>query len=76
MEGIWTVIPTIFSTSNSIDLKAISRLIELQIEKKVDGIVLLGTTSEVSTLTDLEKNLIVNLVHHNYRSKIISNKLN
>jgi 4-hydroxy-tetrahydrodipicolinate synthase len=70
MEGIWTVIPTIFSTSNSIDLKAISRLIELQIEKKVDGIVLLGTTSEVSTLTDLEKNLIVNLVHHNYRSKI------
>jgi 4-hydroxy-tetrahydrodipicolinate synthase len=70
MEGIWTVIPTIFTTSDSIDLKAISKLIEIQIEKKVDGIVLLGTTSEVSTLTDLEKNLIVNLVHHNYRSKI------
>jgi len=70
MEGIWTVIPTIFTTCDSIDLKAISKLIEIQIEKKVDGIVLLGTTSEVSTLTDLEKNLIVNLVHHNYRSKI------
>jgi 4-hydroxy-tetrahydrodipicolinate synthase len=70
MEGIWTVIPTIFTTSDSIDLKAISRLIEIQIDKKVDGIVLLGTTSEVSTLTDLEKNLIVNLVHHNYRSRI------
>ena len=62
MEGIWTVIPTIFSNYNSIDLKAISRLIELQIEKKVDGIVLLGTTSEVSTLTDLEKNLIMRII--------------
>jgi len=70
MEGIWTVIPTIFTTSDSLDLQCISKLIELQIEKKVDGIVLLGTTSEVSTLSDLEKNLLIIHVNLNYKSKI------
>lgn len=70
MKGIWTVIPTIFTQTDEIDLDAISRLIDIQVEKAVNGIVLLGTTSEVSTLTDEEKHLIVTHVNTKYRNKI------
>jgi len=70
MKGIWTVIPTIFTQTDEIDLDAISRLIDIQVEKAVNGIVLLGTTSEVSTLTDEEKHLIVTHVNKKYRNTV------
>jgi 4-hydroxy-tetrahydrodipicolinate synthase len=70
MKGIWTVIPTIFTETNTIDLEAITKLIDIQVAKTVAGIVLLGTTSEVSTLSDEEKNLIVSHVSNKYKDKI------
>jgi len=70
MKGIWTVIPTIFTESNTIDLEAITKLIDIQVVKAVAGIVLLGTTSEVSTLSYEEKNLIVSHVSKKYKDKI------
>jgi 4-hydroxy-tetrahydrodipicolinate synthase len=70
MKGIWTVIPSIFTEINTIDLEAITKLIDIQVAKNVAGIVLLGTTSEVSTLSDEEKNLIVSHVSKKYKDKI------
>lgn len=57
MEGIWTVIPTVFNNQieNIMDLNSMSQLIERQIKVDVTGIVLLGTTSEVSTLSKDEQ---------------------
>lgn len=61
MQGIWTVIPTIFNRDNSININDMKKLIDKQIQLKIDGIVFNGTTSEVSTLSKNEKTIIYNL---------------
>lgn len=61
MQGIWTVIPTIFNSDNSINIDDMKKLIDKQIMFKIDGIVFNGTTSEVSTLSKNEKTIIYNL---------------
>jgi 4-hydroxy-tetrahydrodipicolinate synthase len=61
MQGIWTVIPTIFNSDNSININDMKKLIDTQIKFKIDGVVFNGTTSEVSTLSKNEKTIIYNL---------------
>ena len=61
MQGIWTVIPTIFNNDNTININEMKKLIDNQIMFKIDGIVFNGTTSEVSTLSKNEKTIIYNL---------------
>ena len=65
MQGIWTVIPTIFNSDNSINLIDMKILIDKQKWFKTDGIVLNGTTSEVSTLSKNEKTTIYNFAREN-----------
>jgi len=60
MQGIWTVIPTIFKF-DTININDMKKLIDTQIMFKIDGIVFNGTTSEVSTLSKNEKTIIYNL---------------
>ena len=60
MQGIWTVIPTIFKFG-TININDMKKLIDTQIMFKIDGIVFNGTTSEVSTLYKNEKTIIYNL---------------
>ena len=60
MQGIWTVIPTIFKFG-TININDMKKLIDTQIMFKIDGIVFNGTTSEVSTLSKNEKTIIYNL---------------
>lgn len=52
-EGIATALITPI-TENGIDYDAFGRLIDWQIEKGVNGLVVCGTTGESSTLTDAE----------------------
>jgi 4-hydroxy-tetrahydrodipicolinate synthase len=70
MEGIWTVIPTIFDENDNILYDEINSLIDRQIKAEVNGIVLLGTTSEISTLTDYQKISIITTVWTKYNNKI------
>jgi cephalosporin hydroxylase len=58
MQGIWTVIPTIFKFG-TININDMKKLIDTQIMFKIDGIVFNGTTSEVSTLSKNEKTKLV-----------------
>jgi 4-hydroxy-tetrahydrodipicolinate synthase len=55
MEGIWTVIPTIFNHDNDIDFDSMKNIIDKQISSKINGIVINGTTSEISTLNRVEQ---------------------
>jgi len=70
MNGIWTVIPTIFNKDDSINFNDMDKLIARQIENNVDGIVLHGTTSEVSTISDEEQINILNNLALKYLNKI------
>jgi 4-hydroxy-tetrahydrodipicolinate synthase len=70
MQGIWTVIPTIFNNDDQINIKQMTKLIEHQIKSKVNGIVLNGTTSEVSTLSNDEKTYIYLNIAYIYKNAI------
>lgn len=62
MKGLGTALITPFNEDNSIDFQALDRLIEYQIASDVDYLVLLGTTSEVPTLSTDEQMRIIEFV--------------
>lgn len=54
MKGLYTAIITPFDEELNIDYESLEKLIEFQIEHKVDGIVLFGTTGEAPTIEEDE----------------------
>ncbi|MDQ7009440.1 MAG: 4-hydroxy-tetrahydrodipicolinate synthase [Candidatus Gracilibacteria bacterium] len=58
MKGLWTALITPFKKGNGIDSEidyvALEKLLNMQIEGGVDGVLLLGTTAENPTLTKEE----------------------
>lgn len=55
LSGIWTAIATPFDEAGTIDWPAFERLLTLQLEGRVTGIVISGTTGEAPTLAVQEK---------------------
>lgn len=62
MKGLGTALVTPFLENGDIDYKALSTLIEHQIAGGTDYLVILGTTSEVPTLTHAEQDEIIDHV--------------
>lgn len=62
MKGLGTALVTPFSADGKIDFQALGTLIEHQITGGTDYLVILGTTSEVPTLTHEEQNEIIAFV--------------
>lgn len=58
LRGLHTAIVTPFTISGDVDLEAFVRLVDLQIDAGVDGIVVCGSTGEGATLTTDEKQLL------------------
>ena len=54
-KGVWTAIATPFREDRQIDWVAFEKLLELQAQGQVSGIVISGTTGESPTLTPTEK---------------------
>lgn len=61
LKGIYTALITPFKENKKINYEKFIELIEEQISKGVDGLVILGTTGEASSLTNKEKNDLVDL---------------
>ena len=61
-KGTGVAIVTPFRNDDSIDFKALSNLVNFQIENKVDYIVVLGTTGESVTLSNDEKHAVIETV--------------
>ena len=59
MKGLGTALITPFTKEGEVDYAALSKLIEHQIAGGADYLVLLGTTSEVPTLTHIEQDAII-----------------
>ena len=59
MKGLGTALITPFTKEGEVDYTALSKLIEHQIAGGADYLVLLGTTSEVPTLTHVEQDAII-----------------
>jgi 4-hydroxy-tetrahydrodipicolinate synthase len=62
-DGVYTVVLTPFTSSDTVDFTSLSKTLDMQYESDVNGLVLLGTTSEAPTLEHDEKLEIVKFVH-------------
>lgn len=58
LRGLHTAIVTPFTMSGDVDLEAFVRIVDLQVDAGVDGIVVCGSTGEGATLTTDEKQLL------------------
>ncbi|MCI0412455.1 dihydrodipicolinate synthase family protein [bacterium] len=61
-EGVFSVLPTPFSESGSVDANGLTRIIDLFLKAGVSGFTALGVTSETARLTEEERSAIVNIV--------------
>ena len=62
MKGLGTALVTPFTANGNIDFQALNTLIEHQVTGGTDYLVILGTTSEVPTLTQEEQDEIISYV--------------
>lgn len=62
ITGLGVALITPFKDDETIDFEALGKLLEQQLEGNTDYLVVLGTTSEVPTLTENEKTQITNFI--------------
>jgi 4-hydroxy-tetrahydrodipicolinate synthase len=60
--GTGVALVTPFKKDLSVDVEALRRIVNFQIEGGIDYLVVLGTTAETATLTNNEKELVINTV--------------
>lgn len=70
LKGAMTAIVTPFRADGSLDLPALKRLVEVQIEHGIDGLVACGTTGETPTLTADEQEKVVKTVVEVTRGRV------
>ena len=70
LKGMGVALITPFKEDGSVDYDALSRLIEYQIKNGVDYLVVLGTTAETPTLTEEEKDKILQLVIERIKGRV------
>lgn len=68
--GLYTALITPFTKEGAIDYKGFTKLINLQLQAKVNGVVVLGTTGELSTIKNAEVKNIINTA-----ARIINRKI-
>jgi len=70
-EGCYTVLVTPFDESGeTVDVGALKRLVDWQIEQGVPGLVVLGSTGEFLSVTDEERDVIVRTVIAQARRRV------
>ncbi len=74
LGGVFSVLPTPFTTSGEIDPESLKRVIDLFIADGVSGFTALGVTSEVARLTDHERDRVLDTVvtHANGRVPVVA----
>ena len=55
MEGVWSALPTPFTTEGEVDERALKALVRWQLSQGVRGVVAYGTTGESPTLSHTDK---------------------
>lgn len=61
-KGSYVALVTPFDKDDNVNYEVLSNLIEFHLNNQTDGLVILGTTAEASTMTDSEKEEVVNFV--------------
>jgi 4-hydroxy-tetrahydrodipicolinate synthase len=61
-RGALTALITPFSANDEVDAKALRRIVDMQIDRGIDGLVACGTTGETPTLSTEEQEVVVRSV--------------
>lgn len=69
-EGVFTALVTPFVENGGIDEAALRRLVDFQIEGKIDGLVPVGTTGESPTLSEQETEEVIRIVVEQARGRV------
>lgn len=62
MHGVYSVLPTPFTSTSDIDGPSLRQVVDLAIAAKVDGLTSLGVTSEVARFTEAERREVADIV--------------
>src|SRR5256885_13764121 len=62
LEGVYSVLPTPFDDSGALDEPSLRRVVDLFIDKGVDGLTALGVTGEVARLEEAERARVLEVV--------------
>jgi 4-hydroxy-tetrahydrodipicolinate synthase len=73
-NGVFSVLPTPFDSSGTIDPASLKRVVDLFIADGVNGFTALGVTSEVARLTESERDAVLDtvLAHVNGRVPVVA----
>jgi len=74
LEGVYSVLPTAFTTTGDLDDDSLRRVIDLFIDAGVNGVTALGVTGEVARLDDAERRRVLDVVtgHVNGRIGVVA----
>jgi len=61
-EGVYSVLPTPFTDSGELDERSLAKVVDLFIDKGVNGLTALGVTGEVARLEDHERSRVLEVV--------------
>ncbi len=70
LKGVYTALVTPFDESGHLNEAIFSRFVNWQIEEGVDGLVVLGATGEVATLTSEERRRLIELTVHLAKGRV------
>jgi 4-hydroxy-tetrahydrodipicolinate synthase len=74
LEGVYSVLPTAFTSSGDLDDDSLRRVIDLFIDAGINGVTALGVTGEVARLDDSERRRVLEVVttHVNGRIGVVA----
>lgn len=74
LEGVYSVLPTPFTSSGEVDEASLKRVIDLFIDAGVNGVTALGVTGEIARLTEDERRRVLEVVvsHVNGRIGVVA----
>ena len=70
LVGAGVALITPFKADQTVDFEGLGKIIDNQLDNKIDYLVVLGTTAETATLTKSEKQQIVDFVGNRINSKV------
>lgn len=62
MHGVYSVLPTPFVESTDIDFTSLAKVVDLALGAGVDGLTILGVTSEVNRFTEAERDRVTDAI--------------
>ena len=62
LTGVFSVLPTPFGVDGLVDTASLRRVVDLFVAAGVDGLTVLGVTSEAARLTERERALVLETV--------------